>query len=126
MTSYLLLVLVIFIGATGQIMMKIGANQISSGLGKIDSPSALSKAALLCLTNPYTVSVLILYGLGFFIWILTLTRFDLSFAFPVVAVIYILVIAASWLILKEQITFLRLIGSLIIAFGIILVFWTQK
>jgi len=55
------------------------------------------------------------------IWLFVLSKSDLNFAFSADRMHYIFIALASGLILKEHISRLRLVGTLIIVLGIILV-----
>ena len=53
----------------------------------------------------------------FVIWMHVLTELDLSRAFPLTAVSYIMIFAASWLVFNEDVSLLQLIGSGLILGG---------
>ncbi|MCK9572663.1 MAG: hypothetical protein M0Q96_05270 [Candidatus Omnitrophica bacterium] len=55
------------------------------------------------------------------IWLFVLSKSDLNFAFSADSMHYIFIALASGLILKEHISRLRLVGTLVIVLGIILV-----
>lgn len=63
-----------------------------------------------------------LHALDLVFWILALSRMDLSFAYPVSSVQYVLVFAGSWYVLGERISVQRLSGVLLICTGV-LVMW---
>ena len=121
MEKYLLLLIVLFTGILGQILLKIEANQLVPLLPKIDSLGNFLLVVFSFLKNFKILLVLFLYGLGFLTWIFILTKFELSYVFPMLVIIYPLVMFFSWIFLKEDITTLRVLGTLIIVIGIILV-----
>ena len=121
MEKYLLLLIVLFTGILGQILLKIEANQLVPLLPEIDSLGKFLLVVFSFLKNFKILLVLFLYGLGFFTWIFILTKFELSYVFPMLVIIYPLVLFFSWIFLKEDITTLRVLGTLIIVIGIILV-----
>lgn len=59
--------------------------------------------------------------LNIFSWTVVLNFSELSFAFPLCSVNYIVVLATSKLFLKEKISLNRLLGTLLVMAGIILV-----
>jgi len=61
------------------------------------------------------------YVLNFFIWITVLSKADLSFAFPIGSITYILIPLLSVIFLHEQTNFLQWMGILLITIGISLV-----
>ncbi|KKS07022.1 MAG: Multidrug resistance protein, SMR family [Parcubacteria group bacterium GW2011_GWB1_41_4] len=121
MEKYLLLLIVLFTGILGQILLKIEANQLVPLLPEIDSLGKFLLVVFSFLKNFKILLVLFLYGLGFLTWIFILTKFELSYVFPMLVIIYPLVMFFSWIFLKEDITTLRVLGTLIIVIGIILV-----
>lgn len=121
MEKYLLLLIVLFTGVFGQILLKIEANHLLPLLPEIDSFKNLLLVVLSFLKNFKILLVIFLYGLGFLTWIFILTKFELSYAFPMLVIAYPLVLFFSWLFLKEDITVLRILGTLIITIGIILI-----
>lgn len=121
MEKYLLLLMVVIIGTLGQILLKITANQLTPQLPEIQSFGTLLQAIFIFLKNYKILLLVLLYGLGFFIWFLALTKFELSHAFPLISIIYVLVLAVSWIFLKEQISALGILGSLFIMLGIFFV-----
>ncbi len=121
MEKYLLLIIVLLTGTFGQLILKSEANRLIPFLPEMNSLGSFLSAALIFLKSYKILLVLFLYGLGFLTWIFILTKFELSYVFPLMAVIYGLVLFFSWLIFKENISALRIIGTLIIILGIILV-----
>lgn len=61
------------------------------------------------------------YILNFFIWITVLSKSDLSFAFPIGSITYILIPLLSVIFLHEQANFLQWVGIFLITLGIALV-----
>lgn len=67
------------------------------------------------------VAGLALYGIGVAVWIVGLSRIDVSVAYPMLSVGYVLnAVAASWL-LGEMIGPMRMAGMLLILGGVFLV-----
>ncbi|MDO8559300.1 MAG: EamA family transporter [bacterium] len=121
MEKYLFLLITIVVTATSQIALKMTIGQLMPQLPEMNSFTNLLKAAFIVFKNWQILLILLFSALGFFSWFLTLTKFELSHAFPLMAVVYILVLLASWLIFKENISSLRIAGSLLIALGVFLV-----
>ncbi|MDF2636375.1 MAG: protein of unknown function transrane [Pelosinus sp.] len=64
---------------------------------------------------------LFLYGISTILWIMALKKVELSYAYPMVSLGYILVFIASYFIFHEPINWLRMGGMLFIIAGITLV-----
>lgn len=75
-------------------------------------------AYFLRMINLWVIGGLFLYGLGTILWILCLSKLDLSLAYPVGTLQYLLVFAGAWWWFDEQITGLRLLGMLVICVGV--------
>jgi multidrug transporter EmrE-like cation transporter len=75
-----------------------------------------------CLKNFYIWLGLLFFGLSFVFYSLSLTKTKLSTAYPIMTGAgFIIVTAASILLFKENISFLKIVGILLIATGIWLV-----
>lgn len=62
------------------------------------------------------------YGISFVVYVVLLSRFDLSFISPLlVAFVYILLMITAFLIFKESLTLYKILGCSLILIGIILV-----
>lgn len=105
-------------GATGQILLKKGmivmgpvtlsADQLFNTLWRIG-------------TNPYVIIGLIIYVTGTVFWLAALSRVDLSYAYPFASLSYVVMLIASWQLFSEDITLLRIVGTLVICVGVLLV-----
>jgi multidrug transporter EmrE-like cation transporter len=105
-------------GAVGQVMLKKGMTTLGPLVISLkEIPSLVLKIAM----NPFIFFGLLIYVGGILFWLVALSRVDLSFAYPFASLSYVLMFLASWLFLNEQITMLRIIGSLVIILGVIIV-----
>lgn len=117
--SILLLIVAMLLGVVGQICLKIGMNRV----GTVE---ALSLARALEIFRPIFAQPLVWIGLGCYaasslLWLLVLSRFDLSYAYPMLASMYIVLPILSRIFLKESIPPLRWVGMVIVLAGVILV-----
>jgi drug/metabolite transporter (DMT)-like permease len=111
------IIIAVTIGVTGQILIKKGLNQ----LGILNFSANIVSTYLKIFYSPYVIFGILTYIFSIFLWLYALSRVDLSFAYPFLALSYALVISCSWLFLGEAIPLLRLIGVLVICFGVFLV-----
>ncbi|HEY3283679.1 MAG TPA: EamA family transporter [Armatimonadota bacterium] len=109
-----LLLAAIALGSVGQIFLKIG---MSSPAGK--SAHGILGLVRVMLTQPYVVVGLLCYGLSSILYLKVIQQLDLSLVYPMVAVSYVLVSILSFLLLKERIPALRVLGLGIIVIGVI-------
>ena len=64
----------------------------------------------------------IAYGLSFMFYTILLSKFDLSFISPLtVGIVYVLLMITAFIFFKEDITFVKLLGSSLILIGILLI-----
>ena len=117
--SLVLVVLSILIGATGQMCLKAGMAQV----GRIGAEQALRPVETLVkiFTQPLILTALPLYAAGFIIWAVVLSRLNLSFAYPLFALNYVIIPVLSWRILGEEISWSQWAGILTICVGTVLV-----
>jgi drug/metabolite transporter (DMT)-like permease len=54
-------------------------------------------------------------------WMLAMTRFEISYAFPFVSLNYVLILIASIFIFNEPFTASKLLGSMFIITGILII-----
>ncbi|BAI60312.1 conserved hypothetical protein [Methanocella paludicola SANAE] len=92
----------------GQLFFKVGANNVGE----------ISFSNLLQLFNVYIIVGLILYAIGSVFWIIALSKADLSYVYPFIALTFIVVYAFSILVLKEPFHAGRMIGTAIIIIGL--------
>jgi drug/metabolite transporter (DMT)-like permease len=102
----------------GQALLKYGMGQM--GPLSIDLAS-LPQIAWQIAISPYVIGGLLVYGVATFFWLITLSRVDLSVAYPSLSLTQVLVLGVAWLILREQISPLRVAGVLVICLGMLLV-----
>jgi len=69
-------------------------------------------------SNVYVISGFILFALGAILWLVVLSKVEVSYAYPIGSLGYILLLFASWLFLGETIPLSRWIGVLLICLGI--------
>jgi drug/metabolite transporter (DMT)-like permease len=62
---------------------------------------------------------LLLYGVGALSWIMVLSRMNLSYAYPFLALNFVLVALVSRLVLGESIPLMRWVGIALICAGIV-------
>jgi multidrug transporter EmrE-like cation transporter len=115
--SWWLLLLSIASGVLGQTCLKLGLTQAG---GNASSDTLFSLIALI-LRSPLVLAGLFLYGLGAIAWIAVLRRMDLSYAYPFLALNFVLIALVSQVVLGETIPMIRWLGIAAICVGILLI-----
>ena len=118
MKPALLLLILTSVGmsAGAQLMLKTGV--ASGGTDPAASPTSSLTAFL---TSPYVVGGLALYGLGAVVWLFVLARLPLTAAYPFVGLGFIMTMVLGMVVLGEVVSPVRIVGTLMIASGCVLV-----
>jgi drug/metabolite transporter (DMT)-like permease len=116
--ALILLVPAIITSTTGELLLKHGMNQV----GRFEfSRRGLLAALPRIVTNPSIVFGFIGFGGGAVFWLAVLSRVPLSIAYPTLALSYFIVVVEAWLLLKERVTWQRLLGVAIIFAGVVII-----
>ena len=113
MIGYLVLFVSLVCAVLAQILFKSGTT--STGGFALDG-SMLSGLARL-LVQWQVVVGLATYVVGWLLWMNALSRFELSFVYPFTGLNYLMILAASWLLLGEGISPVRIVGVAFICGG---------
>ena len=109
----------ITIGALGGILMKVGATHI--GPVEINSFGQLASYLFKLFTNPQSLAGVFLYFMSAVIWSYLLTKLDISFVQPILALTYVVTPILAIVLLGEQVPAMRWIGIVIIIAGVFVV-----
>lgn len=112
-----LMLMSVFLGSVGQIMMKSGSDR----LGNLTlSPGTLLPDLLRILRIPEFWMALLLFGVSSLIWMKVLSKNELTHAYPLGSMSYVFVMVLSALLLHETLTVNKLLGAMVIVSGIII------
>lgn len=104
--------------AAGQVLLKKGMGSMEAvTLSVGDLPSIVWRIA----TNPWVVVGLLIYVTGTLFWLSALSRVDLSYAYPFASLSYIIMLVAAWQLFNENISPLRLLGTIVVGLGVLLI-----
>ena len=105
-------------GAVGQLMLKQGMTSIGAVTLSFDQLfSILWRIG----TNPFVVVGLGIYVGGVVFWLAALSRVDLSYAYPFASLSYIVMLVAAWQLFNENISPLRILGTLVVCMGVLII-----
>ena len=113
--NFLIIVIGVSLNAAGQLFLKSGANII----GPITTNSNIA-TTLIASINTYIILGLLCYVLSVLAWIVALTRVDVSIAYPMLSLGYVIVTLAAWFLFNEPISAVKILALSIIIFGIVL------
>jgi len=113
--SFMLIVFTVIINTAGQFIVKTGVNRL--GTVSLTDFHTIVKA----LTSWLILTGFAIYFASAIVWISILSRAELSWAFPILSLSYVLTAILSPVFLHESFAPQRLIGILVICFGVFLV-----
>ncbi|MBX3486800.1 MAG: hypothetical protein KF798_02700 [Candidatus Paracaedibacteraceae bacterium] len=118
LTPSLFLVLgAVFLNTIGQIVMKAGSSSLAS---LSFSLATLPQIFLTIIKSPLMVGALGLYALSAVVWIMALSKLDLSQAYPMTSIGYILTAIIGVFAFGEVMTASRLVGLGLILVGVLI------
>jgi drug/metabolite transporter (DMT)-like permease len=107
------------LGVGGQILLKKGMGSL--GTLNLTGLTGAVQTALQIGTTPLVWFGLGCYGIATMIWLIVLTRLDVSLAYPLLALNFVLVPLLGWLLLGEQVPSWRWVGIGIVLLGVTVV-----
>lgn len=113
--SYIYIFGTIFFTVYGQLIIKWQMAKIGV------LPSSFNEKMviiLLMFLNPWILSALISAFLAAICWMVAMTKYDLSYAYPFMSLSFVMVLVLSGLFFQESITPLKIIGASFIIIGI--------
>lgn len=114
--SFGLILAGVILNAVGQLALKASVRD----LGAIDlSLAGSGSVAGYLLTQPWLWFGLSCYGLSVVIWILALSRVDVSVAYPMLSMGYVINALAAWALFGEVLSLNRLLGIGLIILGVV-------
>ncbi len=113
--SLMLIIFTVIINTAGQFIVKTGVNRL--GAVSLTDVHMIVKA----LTSWLIILGFVVYFASAIIWISILSRTELSWAFPILSLSYVLTALLSPVFLHESFAPQRLVGILVICLGVFLV-----
>lgn len=114
-TSFSLIIFGVLLNAIAQLALKAGVRD----LGPIGlSMDQVVPTSLRLMGEPYLWTGLTLYAVSVVVWILALSRVDVSIAYPMLSLGYVLNAFAAYWLFGEVLTPMRLAGIGIIIVGV--------
>jgi len=118
MKTTIIAILSIVLSVAAQFSLKAGMS--SAGIKAVLARPFTFSSAVSVFSNKYVLGGFMLYGLGAVVWLLVLSKWDVSKAYPLVGLGFIFTVAIGFMV-GEQITSSRVLGVALICAGVILV-----
>lgn len=121
MIRYTVLALVgldIIFNVIGQLFLKHGMNKIGNFKISLDTLLPVFIKAFL---NPFVLLGLGCYVTGFLIWLIVLAKAEISYAYPLISLGYVLTAIMGWWLLGENVTWMRMGGIIVTCIGVFII-----
>ena len=113
--SFSLLMTGVMLNAGAQLLLKAGTNSV--GVFEF-SRDNIAPVGWKLVTEPHIVGGLACYVISVVVWIMALSRVEVSVAYPLLSIGYVVNALAAWYLFGEAVTPMRLFGIGIIIVGV--------
>lgn len=118
MNTLFIAIVSIALSVAAQFSLKAGMS--SEGVREVLAQPHTLRTLLSVLTDKYVLGGFVLYGLGAVVWLGVLSKWDVSKAYPLVGLGFVFTVAIGFMV-GEQVTAARIIGTLLICIGVLMV-----
>jgi multidrug transporter EmrE-like cation transporter len=116
--SFMLVLAGVLLNAAAQLLLKAGTNAIGAFAFTAGN---LVPVGIKVASNPFIVSGLGCYAVSVVVWIMALSRVEVSLAYPMLSIGYVVNAVAAWYLFGEALSAQRMIGIGTIIVGVFLV-----
>ncbi|MFA6972201.1 MAG: SMR family transporter [Gallionella sp.] len=118
LVSFSMILTGVMLNAAAQILMKTGTNSV----GYFDfSVANIVPIGWKLATEPHIIGAMCCYVLGVVIWILALSRVQVSIAYPLLSLGYVVNAVAAWYLFNESFNPAKVIGMGVIILGVVII-----
>lgn len=115
--SWVLILAGVLLNACAQLLLKAGTNSVGTFAFNADN---LLPVGIKLATEPHILGGLTCYVISVVVWIMALSRVEVSLAYPMLSIGYVVNALAAWWLFGEALTLERLAGIGVIIFGVFL------
>jgi multidrug transporter EmrE-like cation transporter len=116
--SFALILAGVLLNAAAQLLLKAGTNAV----GHFEFSAAnIVPVGLRLALEPFILGGVACYVVSLVVWIMALSRVEVSVAYPMLSIGYVVNAVAAWYLFGESLTALRLTGIGFIVVGVFLV-----
>ena len=108
----------VMLNVAAQLMIKAGTNSI--GYFEFSRNNILPIGVRLA-TEPHIIGAIACYALSVVIWTLALSRVQVSIAYPLVSMGYVVNVVAAWWFFNESINPAKVVGISVIILGVVII-----
>jgi multidrug transporter EmrE-like cation transporter len=118
LVTFMIILASVMLNSAAQLALKAGANAI--GTVSAGSGAELVSAAIGAAGQPWIICGLVFYFVSAGLWIAALTRVDVTVAYPMLSMGYVIAAVAAWQLFGEQLGTMRLVGIATILVGVVI------
>ncbi len=119
LVSFSLIIAGVALNAIAQLLMKAGTNAV--GHFEFTRDNILPIGWKLA-TEWHIIAAIICYAVSVVIWVLALSRVQVSIAYPMLSLGYVVVAVATWWLFGEPLTPAKMVGIGVIILGVVILF----
>lgn len=116
MGNFIILLISVAMGATGQFLFRLGMKSY----GQVSAAGAFRQLFSIVFI-PAVFIGFIMFGMSSIIWLSVISKSQLSYAYPMVSIGYILTLILSKVFLNEQVSPIRAFGTILIICGVLFI-----
>lgn len=114
MHNFFVILVSVILNAVAQLFLKQGAQVLNQ-------PNIFENILSKILLNPYIISGLSCYAVSILLWIYALSKVDVSVAYPMISIGFIINVIAAWYLFNEPINSIKIAGIFFIILGVFLI-----
>ena len=112
----------VFLNALAQIFIRQGMLKLGSVSFNMEQ---IWNMALSVFTNMYLLSGMFSYGISIVLWMIVLSKVNVSLAYPFLSIGYVVTAVLAYLIFKEPLTVQKILGIAIICLGVVILTYSK-
>jgi len=117
--SFALILVGVLLNAVAQLALKAGVRDLGPIALQLEGSLPVATRVI---TTPAIWLGLACYGISVVVWVLALSRVDVSIAYPMLSIGYVVNAAAAWWLFGEALGPMRVLGICVIVFGVFLLY----
>jgi len=119
MLIFALLITAICLTVIGELLLKAGVDQVGEFTPSFD-------VVFRTFTEWRVVLGFVLIFAGSLFWLGVISRADFSYAYPLLALSYVISLVPAHYLLREEVGWNRIAGALVIVLGVVIITWRGK
>ena len=110
----------VLLNAVAQLLLKAGATS-AGHISVVAGSSVLWRTATGLVQHPAILGGLVCYAISVLVWIVALSRVEVSIAYPMLSIGYVVNALLAWWLFGEHVSVQRWLGIGVIVIGVVLV-----